>query len=81
MTTRELTPAEFVIYRFGGVGKLARALNLHRSTISKWKGMEGIPSPWLRPILEKAKSTGMDITANDLIMGRAVETRMVEVLA
>ena len=74
-------PAEWVIKTFGGVGKTARAIGRDKSSVSRWrrakeeKGLDGeIPRTAQKKILEQAKRLGHDITAEDLILGRVIET-------
>lgn len=64
------TPANYVIEVFGGVRKLARALNKTPSTISKWQKTGRVPSSSQEDILQKAEAMGLDVTAEDLIRGR-----------
>jgi len=67
-----LTPARFVIDTFGGVSATARLVGRDASTVSRWQSKDGIiPSNMHRKILHVAKKKNFDITANDLIFGRA----------
>lgn len=72
----KLTPAEYVIYRFGGVRKSARALEVAPSTVCAWKredqyGVSGlIPTHMQRRILKRAKQLKLDINTHDIIYGR-----------
>lgn len=73
-----ISPAEHTIKQFGGVRALARALGRYPSTISRWQksrdvdGCEGrVPTSVQRKILEIARERGLDITPNDLVLGRA----------
>jgi hypothetical protein len=75
-----LTPAEHVIQIFGGVRATARALDRSPSCVSKWRAPKdargcdgGIPRKAQEQILRLAKEQGLDITADDLISGRAVK--------
>ncbi len=71
-----LPPAEHVIAVFGGVRKAGRALKYQASTVSSWrpkgrcKGR--IPSKAMGRILQVARRRQLDITANDLLLGRDV---------
>lgn len=73
-----LNPAEYVIHMFDGVRPLARAIKKSPSTVCLWRsnrsrknGQKGrIPSSSHLPILNEARSRGLDITADDLIYGR-----------
>ncbi len=75
----KLSPARYVIHAFGGVTALARAIKRDHSTVSRWqnskdlKGTGGyIPMPAQRDILRVAKRLGIDITPDDLILGREI---------
>lgn len=75
-----LSPAQYVIYIFGGVRATARALGKHPTTISKWQnhktktGVKGrIPSSAQRLILEVANELNLNITSDHLIYGKTVE--------
>lgn len=72
-----LNPAETVIHEFGGVCATARALGLHKTTVSKWRtprdkrGTGGlIPSNLQRVVLKRAIELGICVTPEDLILGR-----------
>lgn len=74
-----LRPAEYVIRVFKGVRATARAIGRNPSSVSKWqkerenRGTSGqIPHAVQRTILEQARERGLDITAEDLILGREV---------
>jgi hypothetical protein len=75
----QLTPAEYVIYAFGGVRATARAIGRAPASVCKWQkdrhnGLRGIiPHDIHRKILEVAKQKNKDITPNDLIYGRFVK--------
>lgn len=78
-----LSPARFVISMFGGVRATARAVGRTPSAVSKWKKRPGNPEDRgcsgyiprkLQPvILEEARKRGLDIQAQDLIVGRVVQ--------
>lgn len=78
----QTTPTEYVIMVFKGVRSLGRALKCNPSTISRWKksveegGCGGnIPSGAQRKILELARKNKLDITPNDLMLGRKIRTK------
>lgn len=82
---QHLTPAEYVIRKFGGVRKTAFAIGRDPGSVSKWRlpkekrGTGGlIPGLAQAAILKAAKEKGLDITADDLIHGRTVKTRIVK---
>jgi len=75
----ELTPAETVIDRFGGVRETARQLTDHGfptspSAVSKWKKDDGlVPSAKHKPLLQVAAAEGHELTSYDLIHGSQKE--------
>jgi len=71
-----LNPAEYVIYKFGGVRATARALDKTPSTISKWQHNNNgkIPTSNMLKILMKAEELNLDINADDLVHGREIST-------
>lgn len=78
MYSGELTQAERVIAKFGGVGPLAEAIGRNPSTVYKWTyprtegGTDGlIPASSLRRVLKAAREHGIFISATDLYPGRA----------
>lgn len=75
----QLTPAEYVISVFKGVRATARAIGRSPSSVCKWRrdkdraGTDGqIPRCAQVALLLKAREMGLDLTAEDLIFGRAV---------
>lgn len=71
-----LTPAEYVIQQFGGVGKTARAIGRSVSSVSKWqipkerRGTGGhIPAGVRHTILAQAKERNLKITSTHLDFG------------
>lgn len=74
-----LSPAEYVIRIFGGVRKTARAIGVSPTAVVGWRAigrrkeqLGRVPSKSQRRILERARELGLDLTAEDLIMGREV---------
>lgn len=73
-----MTPAEVVIKEFGGIRELARALEIHPSSVWQWKqprnsgrGRDGlIPSDFHETILNLAKLRQVTVTPTDLVLGR-----------
>ncbi len=72
-----MTPASYIIKVFGGIRATARALNRAPSTVMAWKtskknnGTGGtIPGGNHKLILRIAKKRNLDITPEDLILGR-----------
>jgi DNA-binding transcriptional regulator YdaS (Cro superfamily) len=76
--TTQLTPAQYVIRTFDGVGATARAIGCDASNVSKWAKPRArtpagtIPQCRHAAILAKAKELGLDITPTDLVIGREV---------
>ena len=75
-----MSPAEYVIYVFGGVRKTARAIGRSPTTVSKWpkpnnkKGSDGrVPGTAQAIVLEIAKKMKLDIKPEDLLYGRKVK--------
>lgn len=71
MTHPQNEPVEIVISAFQGVRATARALGINDpSTISKWRKNRSIPSSRYQQILSKARELGLNLSAEDLIIGR-----------
>lgn len=73
----DMTPAELVIQKFGGVRSLARKLDIDHSSVARWpkpkaeRGSNGlIPSQYHTRLLDMALHEGIELTAHDLIYGR-----------
>ncbi len=74
-----LSPADYVVRVFKGVRATARLIGRSPTSVSKWtmpkakRGSNGmIPSQAQRIILLKARALGLDLTAEDLILGREI---------
>lgn len=65
------TPVDLAIDLFGGVRKLARATNRDPAAVSRWRKGGVIPAGVQRAVLEAAWERGIEISAHDLIFGRA----------
>lgn len=72
-----VSPAEYVIRSLGGVRPTARAIGRHWTSVAAWrwpksrKGTDGqVPDKCHHTILKIAQERGLDITPNDLILGR-----------
>jgi hypothetical protein len=70
------SPADIVIYRFGGVRPLARLLGKDPSTIHRWKqpakrgGLDGrVPSAVQVRLLDLAREMGVELSPADLVLG------------
>lgn len=66
------TPADLVIELFGGVRKLARALGRDPAAVSRWQRTGTVPTYIQKKLLEVAWERGIEISAHDLIFGRAI---------
>ncbi|MBA3755318.1 MAG: hypothetical protein H0X02_03405 [Nitrosomonas sp.] len=70
----KLSPTEYVIQVFEGVRATAKAIGFDASNISKWRKYRHglIPHAAQIAILKTAKERGLDITGEDLILGRSM---------
>lgn len=68
-----LNPVEFVIKTFGGVRPLSRSIPRSPGTISLWRKSGLIPKKVQRDILMAARRRRLDLTPEDLILGRKIE--------
>jgi len=75
-----LSPAEYVIYAFGGVHAAARAIGRDAGSVCAWKrprsrkGSDGrVPGKAQMAILRVARDMQIDITPEDLVIGRMVD--------
>jgi hypothetical protein len=71
-TINHTSPVELAIDMFGGVRKLARALNRDPAAVSRWQKSGIVPTAVQRRLLELAWERGIDITAHDIVFGREV---------
>lgn len=65
-----MNPAEYVIFVFKGVRAASRAIGRSRSAISNWRKRGLVPAKAQYQVLVAAKAKGLDITPNDLVLGR-----------
>ena len=76
-----LNPAEFVIYKYGGLRRAARVIGLDPSSVSKWQLKGTIPSGHQKNIILKAREAGLRITASDIIFGKEVgDIKVLEIM-
>lgn len=68
-----LNPAELAIHAFGGVRPLARLLGRDPAAVSRWRKSGWIPAPLLAEVYQRAQVEGLDLTAEDLILGAELE--------
>jgi len=76
---RFMRPAEYVIYAFGGVTAAANAIGRDKGSVCAWKrprsrkGANGqVPGKAQARILKVAEEMQIDITPEDLVIGRMV---------
>lgn len=83
MRIRHLTPVELCIVRFKTLNEFAQAIGAAKSNVCRWQvgttvgnrrtGSAGmIPAKYLKITLVKAKELGLDISAEDLILGKTI---------
>ncbi|UOF79763.1 DNA-binding transcriptional regulator cro [Caudoviricetes sp.] len=70
MENSAITPVELTIDLFGGVRKLARAINRDPAAVSRWRKSGVVPTSVQRKVLECAWARGIEISAHDMIFGR-----------
>lgn len=70
----QLSPAEYVVHVFGGVSCTARAIGRTPQAVTLWRTQAGgrVPGTAQKLILLAARKRKLDITPNDLIVGRRV---------
>lgn len=73
-----LNPVEYVIKLFGGVRPLSRSINRAPGTISIWRKKGFIPTRVQREVLMAARRRRLDLTTDDIILGRKFETEKPE---
>lgn len=71
METITKTPVELAIQEFGGVRKLARAIDRDPAAVCRWKRQGTVPTSVQRKLLEIAWERGIEITAHEMVFGRA----------
>lgn len=67
-----LSPPAYVVRVVGGPRATGRFVGRSHSSVIQWVAKGAIPPDSQRTILTKARAEGLDITAEDLILGRAV---------
>lgn len=71
----KLNPAEYLIYKIGGVRKTAKLLGRSPSAVCKWPNQGGIPRKLHQKVLDVTTELGIDFTSYDLIYGREISMR------
>ncbi len=66
--TKKVSPADFIIGKFGGVSATARALGINRSSVSLWRTRSKgeIPTTSWTRILRAAQLAGLTIKPESL---------------
>lgn len=67
-------PVDVVIAEFGTMTEVARVVNRNIGAVSKWRRRGLIPNEVQAAILDAAKARGINVSAEDLIRGRTLET-------
>jgi hypothetical protein len=69
-----MEPASRIIERFGGVGKVAEIVGVHRTRVSNWRrpkshgGTDGrIPQTHHLTLLSAARASGIPLAADDFL--------------
>lgn len=70
MTENATPPVEIIVTEFGGVRKLARAINRDPAAITRWRKTGVVPTSVQRKVLEICWEKGISITAHEMIFGR-----------
>ena len=69
------TPVDYVIRTFGGVRATARAIGVPFQTVFTWRKSGLLPAWQQKRILAIARAQTLDITAEDLILGRSIHVK------
>lgn len=70
MTEFATPPVEIIVKEFGGVRKLAKAIDRDPAAICRWRKTGVVPTSVQRKVLEVAWERGISITAHEMIFGR-----------
>lgn len=70
MNNATITPVQLAIQSFGGVRRLAKALDRDPAAVSRWQKSGIVPSAAQRQLLQIAWERGIQLTAHDIIFGR-----------
>ena len=64
------SPAEWIAFRFGGVRKLAAAINISPSAVSRWKRGQGyIPKKREQAIMVASELQGLSLQYEEILFG------------
>lgn len=70
MEENKLSPAQCVVKAFGSIYAIAKKVGIDRGNTSKWVRRGLVPTHLQKPILLKARQDGLELTAEELILGR-----------
>lgn len=70
----QISPAQFVIGKFGGLTKTANALGIGVTTVQGWRDRGSIPQVHWLNIIEAAKAEGQMIDLADFLSTHEVES-------
>jgi hypothetical protein len=70
MDNTHMTPVQLAIQSFGGVRRLAKAIDRDPAAVSRWQRSGIVPSAAQKQLLEIAWERGIQLTAHDIIFGR-----------
>jgi hypothetical protein len=62
-----ISPAEYVLGKFGGITATASALGFTPSTVQGWKERDRIPQDHWLTLIEKAKERGDTLALEDFV--------------
>lgn len=62
-----ISPADYVIRKFGGLTKTANALGLTVSVVQGWKIRSRVPQQHWLPLISAAKDIGEEIEVEDFL--------------
>jgi len=65
-----LNPVQLIIREFGGVTKLARAIQRDPAAVSRWQIRGRIPTSAQQEIVVAARERDLPISMHDIIFGR-----------
>ena len=69
-TPHEIKPrgrVENVVWKLGGITRLAAVLDVSKQAVWKWQVKDSIPSRWQSKLLAIAERNGIELKAEDLI--------------
>lgn len=69
-----ITPVEIVCSRFGSGARVAKLLNINRSSVYRWatKRKGKIPDKYYTELLRLAQIEGIRLTTSELLQGKKI---------